>query len=114
MARGPGVVGRWSFWKEQPLVEAGADINGWALWPSRIYAGETQTTPPKRGRTPLMIAASMGNSKTAGALLALGAETELKNERGEAAIDLIGKEVNPIETIHSDLSTPGRDRPSHR
>ena len=90
----------------EPLVEAGADINGWALWPSHIYAGEIQTTPPKRGRTPLMIAASMGNLKAVHALLLLGADARLKNERGESAIDLIGEEDNPIQEIHSLLSTP--------
>ncbi len=67
----------------------------------------------------VVLAAFYGEPAIMRILLRAGANPNAQSLHGmtalaEAAIDLIGKEVNPIEMIQSDLSTPGRKRPSHR
>lgn len=69
------------------LIRAGADIDGWNLEPAGDYPAGYRGRA--EGRTALMIAAADGNDIAVLGLLAGGADPNVKNEKGETAIDLV-------------------------
>jgi uncharacterized protein len=96
------------------LIEAGADPDGWNLWPNRLYGEERHVHGVPRGRTALMIAASYGYVRTAALLIYHGADPSLKNERGQTALDLTAEYQNPIDELRRYLRRPGVVTPSGR
>jgi ankyrin repeat protein len=97
------------------LIQAGANPNSWNLWPHAIYYAEKFIEGRPIGRTPLMIAASRGNVNAVLMLLYLGADSKLKNERGQTALDLVNDEYsNPAKELCEYLKHPEQSGPRNR
>lgn len=90
------------------LLAQGAEPNALNLHPPEKYLGQSFSPAKPRGRTALMVAASLGYVHTVRVLLERGADPSLRNEEGATALSVTSEYESPIDAVRSLLLTPPR------